>query len=894
MPENTSVPPDDPKPNPAESDPEADLQQAFEAADLPEEERKRVEETLQRESPPDPEEVLAGEAEDEVLGAAGPEDALVQDAPDTEDPEELDTVLAEGAAASDAEPAVESNEAGEGDIPQDLLDELVADAGGSDEAAASEPDALPGDESSEPTVPQDVLDSLLAEVEQEPAEKAPKPAKRKPVQAPEPVAAPVSRSRSLRLIASLVAGLFGAMVVFYVLSANRLRPLTEADLRPALIRNELEAALDEAQRLMDDARYGDAAVRLQDALELAPDGPLRVDAEFLYLEAVFETLPESIPPETAAGYHSAVDRLVDLAPLHPKAPMALLFNARVYEAEGNPLAARALYRDILEDYPDAENGDEVLLAAGRLELNLERPVTASDYFDRLIAEYPQSPLVERARLHTGDALQLAGNYDGARVTFVRLAQANPGTALGDEAFERLGRLAYETGDYESAIRELETRLSMSTSIEGNDRIYLLLAKTHAAAGEPEKALELLRELIDFFPESASMPYAYIELSRVLSLMGRDREATRTATQAVDRYPNHPAVLRNAGEMLSRAGQHGAAAAAFEQAYEVGEPDPALLLAAGERFGEAELYADARRVLDRLQLEHATAPEALEGSLVWSELQFEQGELTAAIERLESLAEISRDRSQELRVKSLLADLYERIGFTDEAARLHASIPDLTSEPKLLADAALALFEAGRLEEGLGVADRVAVERLADKDAYRFLVEKGNALMAGDLRQALDTLETAHEVYPLQRTPEGDALLLRANLAAGRTARARAVMTDMRLRFEDDPDAAPALLRAAIEWGDFLYERRDYRAAADAYSYAMMTSGPDVTSEEIWALYQRANALYKMADFEDSLRLYRQVAESSSPWAAEAATKIEAVKLDMKLRGIPAPPPGEAG
>lgn len=894
MPDDVSIPRDAPTSSPSEAS--AELQQALDSAELPDDERRVVENTLRRETPPDADEVLAGDAEDAVLGTTDPEEPLAGNKAADPDSSDLDAVLASG----DADEANEQTDEGpaktveENLISQESLDELIA-AAEADAATRSEEDPAPSQAAGadEPAVSQDLLDSLLADVEHAPPPKPEAVEEPAPVVRPSVVGRPVP-SHSLRLIASITIGVFGAIIVFYVLSTHRLRPLTEADLASTVREGKLASAVEAAQALMAEGRYSDAADRLQSALAEAPQSALKVDGEFLYLQAVSKTLPDRIPAEAARAYHSEVDRLIELAPLHPMAPVALHLNAQVYEAEQNPLAARALYRDILEEYPDAANADEVLLAAGRLELALERPVTASDYFEQLIASYPASPLVDQARLHMGDALQLAGNYDGARITYVRLAQAYPGTELGDAAFERLGRLAFETGDYESAIRELESRLAMATTIEGNDRIYLLLAKTHAVSGHPEKALELLRELIEFFPDSAVMPFAYIELSKVQSLMGMARDATRTATQAVDRYPGHADVLRNAGDLLARADRHGEAAAAYEDAFNAGAREPELLLKAGELYGRAELYADAQRVLDALRFDHATAPEALDGTIVWSKLQFERGEVSEALTRLETLADVTRDRSQQFRIKSVLADLYERIGFQDEAARIYAEIPEVTDEPAMLAQSALALFATGSVEEGLGVAERVEVARLSDAEAYRFLVAKGNALMSGELRQALDTLETAHEVYPLERTPEGDALLLRANLAAGRTARARAVMVDMRAQFEKEPGAAEWLTQAANEWGDFLYSRRDYRAAADAYSYATSAAGSASDGAEAWALYQRANALYKMADFAESLRLYEQVSQGTSPWAAEAESKIDAVKLDMKLRGLAVPETQEAG
>ena len=98
----------------------------------------------------------------------------------------------------------------------------------------------------------------------------------------------------------------------------------------------------------------------------------------------------------------------------------------------------------------------------------------------------------------------------------------------------------------------------------------------------------------------------------------------------------------------------------------------------------------------------------------------------------------------------------------------------------------------------------------------------------------------------------------------------------------------------MTWGDFLFERSDFRAASDAYRKALQSahlsedgSGKSLeplTQTQHWALYQCANALMKMSRYEDSIKLYDQLDSIGSPWSSEAKARAAAARLELRLRG----------
>jgi tetratricopeptide (TPR) repeat protein len=189
---------------------------------------------------------------------------------------------------------------------------------------------------------------------------------------------------------------------------------------------------------------------------------------------------------------------------------------------------------------------------------------------------------------------------------------------------------------------------------------------------------------------------------------------------------------------------------------------------------------------------------------------------------------------------------------------------------------------------------VDVARLAPAQAYPFLQEWGRAMLRADVDDALEILLRAHDDYPDQRTAEGVGVLMKAVLARGRTAQARAILAEMQARTADRRYAGerPWFVQAAADYGDFLYSRGDYAAAAEAFAMASAkprtdTGEQQVTDTEYWNAYQRANALFALGRVEESLALYDLVAASGASVARDARVRGDAARLEQRRRGGPA-------
>lgn len=718
----------------------------------------------------------------------------------------------------------------------------------------------------------------------------------------------VARQEPIRALAGLAAGLLVALAAFTFLYTHRLRPADEANLSPEG-RGVLGSAVASATNLIDDGAYADAAELLDKALEGAPETAEHYDdARYLRVEAMYRALPAHLSAARANRVHAAIDDLLVTARTHPRAGEALLWKADVYEREGNPVAARAEYRDILDNFGNASVRDSVLARLAAVELETERPLQAITYLQELIQTFPNSPEVGRARLMLGDAYAAAGDAENARVVYIRLAEASMDSALGAEAFARLGKLALANGQPDAAIRELESRLDSATTVEGNDRIYLILAQAYRAAGEPEKARNILNELIEFFPESDVTPMALVELSRVLDELGLQSEAVRMAGRAADRYPDNADVLKNAGALLAETNDTRAAGQTMMAAYKAGAEQPDILLSAGDYLLESGAYEGAQAAYEQLVIDFPTSSEAVEANIGWAQAVREMGDLDAAYRRLSDLARALEGRPKQLPVLQALGSLYGDLGLRQEMIETYGRVAGITSDPAALADAARSLMQAGAVDEGLMIASRVDPAKLAPAEAYAFLMAQGKVILRRDANQALAMMKHAHEEYADQRTADGVLTLLNAALGAGKSAYARGVVSDLQARVNDGTHAAerPIFEEAASAYGDYLYGRGDFEAASAAYGIALggapelgeapvLPENPSSLGPvQIWSAYQRANALAALDRYDESLPLYRLVAQSGSSWADEAKALADNAALEQRLRGEFVPQAGGTG
>jgi tetratricopeptide (TPR) repeat protein len=580
------------------------------------------------------------------------------------------------------------------------------------------------------------------------------------------------------------------------------------------------------------------------------------------------------------------------APTDVHRPDALRWKAGIYEHEDIPRAAFDIYREVATQYPDDPAHDIALLDAARMALEVGSPEDAVTFLTELLQKYPASPMAGQGKLLLGDAYRDAGNPAQARTIYTSIAQLSPNAAQGAKAQARLAEIALEEGKPDEAISLLESRISAATSIEGNDEVLLTLAKAYRAANRLEDALRSLTDLLDFMPESVAAPPAYDELTQLLSDMNQPEQALRTAREAAAKFPDDPDILRNLGELLRLGDEKREAAQLLVAAHEKGASDPDLLLTAARLFRDVGAEADAEATYRKILAEYPMTPQSFESEIDLAEQAYEQGAYQKGLRQLEDLALATPEGPSRLPVLLALGTMYEELGVNKRVGEIYGEIAALSSEPQVLARAAVSLFDANAWDEGAAVAGRVDASQLPEDLAYTFLTTYGEAMLQASPVKAVPLLEQAYRSYPTRRTQEGRALLFDACLLAEKLDGARSVLIDLQDEAALNAAETPRLIKAATKLGDYYYGRREYGDAAAAYEQAAQADDA-ATSESLWALYERANALLQMSDFEKSLEIFERVAVAAVPFSRDARIKADYIRLEMRMRGLPSEPPPPA-
>ncbi|MCC6694510.1 MAG: tetratricopeptide repeat protein [Candidatus Hydrogenedentes bacterium] len=685
---------------------------------------------------------------------------------------------------------------------------------------------------------------------------------------------------TLKTWTSLAAAVACTVGTFAILQSVRERE-PGGQVARAPIGEDISALVRSASALVDMRQFSEAKKLLAPVIGEQPASDIDPELLYLHIAASYGELPEKVKDTDTERLHQEINQYLAVAGNQMKSANVLRWKADLYERAGADIAALDTYRNLLITLVDVSGTDETLIRAARVTDRLGRLDEQQQFAQRLLDQHSDSAYVPEARLLLAKAYAKEGHTQDAENIFRQVALAGGDSPVGAQAVAHLGEMALARGDHAAAIRDLENRLETATTIEGNDVIYLLLAKAYRVSGAPGKAEEILRELISFFPESERTPDAFVELSRTLDELGNRREALKVAMLASQRFRDRADVLANEGELLQLSGRDAEAAESFLAAAQAGGDDPRTLLAAGKAFERVNELRKAREAYEHLLMVSPQSAEAFEGNLHLASVLLKQGQAESALDRLSNLAIATTGKAQHIQVLESLGGLYADLGFAKHAAETYAAAAGLTNDPEVLAQTTLALLRVGDAGTALATARRVDPQTLSPATAYAFLCGHGKALLRMDAALALEKMEQAYNKYPDLRTEEGDNDLLNALLVTGQMARARALVMDLKTRVGSHPDEAPRLQRTAVRWADVLFEHGDYTAAAEAYALAA-EAAPE-GGDSAWAKFQEANSRLKLNEFAEGVGLLDEVAASDAPFAEDARLKAEYARLEMRLR-----------
>lgn len=155
----------------------------------------------------------------------------------------------------------------------------------------------------------------------------------------------------------------------------------------------------------------------------------------------------------------------------------------------------ALYEERLAAYPYHPQNDQVLYQLSRAYANAGRPEDELRMLDRLVVQYPYSPLLAEAQFRRGEMLFVRKRYPEADLAYRAV----------------LGR-GTESGFYEQALYKRAWSLfKQSLYLEGIDYFLALVdRKSHDGRLELERLSRTERETIEDTLRAISLSFAYLE------------------------------------------------------------------------------------------------------------------------------------------------------------------------------------------------------------------------------------------------------------------------------------------------------------------------------------------------------------------------------------------------
>jgi putative PEP-CTERM system TPR-repeat lipoprotein len=237
-------------------------------------------------------------------------------------------------------------------------------------------------------------------------------------------------------------------------------------------------------------------------------------------------------------------------------------------------AARERLMGILKDHPDRL---DVMLRMARLEQAANQGEEALSWLERAVAAHPQLPIthlyLSRFLLLTRDAAKAAETAAAALERFPK----------EPSLLEVLGQAQLAAGRREEAIGTLGTLVEVRPDVAQS---HLLLANAYGSIGDREKQRSALEKALSVQPGN---PAARLEMARFLVQQRELTDAQMRVDQLMREFPNSPAVLELAGNLVTAKGNAADAVRIYERLWQAApSTNSTLLLATAKwRAGDGE-------------------------------------------------------------------------------------------------------------------------------------------------------------------------------------------------------------------------------------------------------------------------------------------------------------------
>jgi tetratricopeptide (TPR) repeat protein len=269
------------------------------------------------------------------------------------------------------------------------------------------------------------------------------------------------------------------------------------------------------------SRVGEAIHEAEDVLKSDPNYP---DAHRLLARIYWHMLGEGQSEKAnKENLHKAIEHMEALTRVQPSDTDSWQVLGRLYKMNNEGQKAEEAFKKVLNVDPDSKDGLSSLAQlyfeqgdyAGAVELLKKIPEADLDpsllgmlayaysqthdfqsavaSYEKALAKDPENQEIRRAY---ADALLDVGNTPAARVELEKTLKADPDDGA---TYLRLAQIDRQEGQYDQARKELERARALlqpgDTKAQDDMRIQFELARLEDAAGNQDKAIEILQGLV---------------------------------------------------------------------------------------------------------------------------------------------------------------------------------------------------------------------------------------------------------------------------------------------------------------------------------------------------------------------------------------------------------------
>lgn len=234
---------------------------------------------------------------------------------------------------------------------------------------------------------------------------------------------------------------------------------------------------------------------------------------------------------------------------------------------GEHQPAAASLEASIKAQPKWRQADETLLALARAYRGLDDLDKAKAAVGRLIAEFPESKLLDEAHYRLGEYCYLGGDFSGAAAAYRKVTETWPESPLVPYALHELGCAEMDLNDAAGAERSLGTLLEKHPKHELASTARLSRGMARHRQGKYAPAVEDLQAFLKANPPQAEKADARYLLG--LCQVGLDQHEAAVATfQALlkddPKYANADNTLYQLAWALKLSGNEADAAKSFQQ------------------------------------------------------------------------------------------------------------------------------------------------------------------------------------------------------------------------------------------------------------------------------------------------------------------------------------------